>query len=364
MLAELKTNDPAERAAHRALLQADLARTAAPLASARVLPGTVFVDPAIFALEQSAIFASDWLCIGRGAELPAVGDYVVRELGGDSIIVIRAADGAPHAFYNVCRHRGSRLLESAAGSGLGRILCPYHSWSYGLDGRLQQAPRLGEAFCADDFPLRALRLAEHSGFIFVSRSATGPALSQQLADLPDLARCRLSELVCGRRIEYEVAANWKLLCENYSECYHCAHAHPQLARLSEQIARDDLRPEFGQCYNGGPMRLRDGIATMSMSGASSVPTIDGRSHEDSRLVHYYLIYPYLMLSPHPDYELTHTVWPLSPSRSRVVCEWLFSAAAVAATDFDPADIVDFWDLTNRQDWLLCERAQRLATALS
>jgi Rieske 2Fe-2S family protein len=358
MLTEPKSDDPRERAAHRELLQADLARTAVPLASARALPGTVFADSAIFALEQSAIFASDWLCVGRSAELPAAGDYVVRELGGDSIIVIRAADGALHACYNVCRHRGSRLLDGPAGSGLSRILCPYHSWSYGLDGRLQQAPRMGEAFCANDFALRALRLAVHAGFMFVNRSADGPALSQQLADLPDLTRFRLPELVCGRRIEYEVAANWKLLCENYSECYHCTHAHPQLARLSEQIARHDLRPQFGRCYNGGPMRLRDGIATLSMSGGSSVATIDGLSHEDSRLVHYYLIYPNLMLSPHPDYVLTHTVWPLSPSRSRVVCEWLFAAAAVAAADFDPADIVDFWDLTNRQDWALCERAQR------
>jgi nitrite reductase/ring-hydroxylating ferredoxin subunit len=178
MLAEPKSDDPRERAAQRALLQADLARTVAPLASARALPGTVFADSAIFALEQSAIFAGDWLCVGRSAELPAAGDYVVRELGGDSIIVIRGADGALHACYNACRHRGSRLLDGPAGSGLSRILCPYHSWSYGLDGRLQQAPRMGESFCAKDFSLRALRLAEHAGF------------------MPTVPRCRSSWPTC------------------------------------------------------------------------------------------------------------------------------------------------------------------------
>jgi Rieske 2Fe-2S family protein len=115
--------------------------------------------------------------------------------------------------------------------------------------------------------------------------------------------------------------------------------------------------ESGACFNGGAMALRDGFTTMSMSGRSSLPQIPGLSADDHRRILYYLVYPNLLLSPHPDYVLTHTIWPLGPARSRVVCEWLFTPEAAAAEGFDPADVVEFWDLTNRQDWELCERAQ-------
>jgi glycine betaine catabolism A len=192
---------------------------------------------------------------------------------------------------------------------------------------------------------------------FSSRTSTSRVLRSYLKDLPDLTRFRMADLVCGRRIEYEIAANWKLLCENYSECYHCAGAHPQLHRISEPLPRGEREVEEGACFNGGPMKLRDGIQTMSMSGTSRLPTIPGLTHDDCRLVHYYVVYPNLLLSPHPDYVLTHTLWPVAPGRTRVICEWLFTGEAVSQPQFDPSDVVEFWDVTNRQDWKLCERAQ-------
>jgi len=344
--------------ANRQALAADLRRTRAPFAAARTLPAAAYTDTDIFRLEQRALFATEWLCVGRAADLPAPGDYRVHELAGDSVVVVRGAEGSLHAFYNVCRHRGSRLLEEPAGRGLTRILCPYHSWSYGLDGRLLQAPLMGEGFDRSEHALNAVRAECHEGFVFVNLDGRAPPLARYLSDLPDLSRFRMGELVCARRIEYEVAANWKLICENYSECYHCTNAHPQLSRLSDLIARSDRAQEVGACFNGGPMRLRDGVATMSMSGRSSTPTIPGLDLEECRHVHYYVIYPNLLLSPHPDYVLTHTAWPIACGRTRVVCEWLFPQAAVADPRFDPADVVDFWDLTNRQDWALCERTQR------
>lgn len=341
----------------RSALAADFDRTLASFAVARTLPAAAYAGDEIFRLEQSAVFAKEWLCVGRTADLPAVGDYFVREIAGDSIVVLRGADGTLRAFFNVCRHRGSRLLDTPSGHGLTRILCPYHSWSYHLDGSVQNAPLMGGDFRKTDYALHAVRVDLHEGFIFVNLDASAPPLATHFAELPDLKRFRMAELVCGKRTEYEVAANWKLICENYSECYHCANAHPQLSRLSDLIARSDRAQEVGACFNGGPMKLRDGIATMSMSGQSRTPTIPGLTLEDCRYVHYYVIYPNLLLSPHPDYVLTHTAWPLSPGRTRVTCEWLFPRAAVAARDFDPADVVDFWDLTNRQDWALCERTQ-------
>lgn len=341
----------------RSAMAAALARTLAPFVEARALPAAAYTSPQVLQFELSELFAKDWLCVGRGADIPQAGDYFVTQLAADSIVIVRGADGAIRAFFNVCRHRGSRLFDTASGHGLSRILCPYHSWSYHLDGTLQNAPRMPDNFCKADYSLKTVRAEQYEGFIFISLSPVGPTVAQHFARLPDLGRFRMPELVSGKRIEYEVAANWKLICENYSECYHCSHAHPQLHRLSDLISRSDRTQEIGDCFNGAPMKLRDGVETMSMSGKRSVPTIPGLSLDDCRYVHYYVIYPNLLLSPHPDYVLTHSAWPLAPDRTRVVCEWLFSYDAVNSGHFDPSDIVEFWDLTNRQDWALCERAQ-------
>lgn len=336
---------------------ADLERTRGPFTQARTLPGEVYWSDEILRLEQRGLFAREWLCVGREADIPAAGDWFLQAIAGDSIIVLRGADGVVRAFYNVCRHRGSRLLDEPRGRGLARVLCPYHSWSYHLDGTLQSAPRMGADFCKGEFPLVPVRIGVHEGFIFLNVDAAAQAPERHFAGLPDLARFRMPELRRGERIEYDVAANWKLICENYSECYHCAGAHPQLARISEQISRSERAQDSGACFNGGPMKLREGVETMSMSGRSTQPTIPGLSLEDCRYVYYYVIYPNMLLSPHPDYVLVHTAWPVAPDRTQVVCEWLFTAEAVEAPNFDPADVVQFWDLTNRQDWALCERAQ-------
>ncbi|MBV6415889.1 MAG: Carnitine monooxygenase oxygenase subunit [Steroidobacteraceae bacterium] len=341
---------------------ADLERTRAPFARARTLPGDVYGSEEILRIEQQGLFAREWLCVGREADIPAPGDWFQKEIAGDPVIVMRGRDGAIHAYFNVCRHRGSRLLDEPRGQGLARIVCPYHAWSYQLDGSLQNAPRMGPDFCKADHGLVPVRSGFHEGFIFLNLDPGAPPLERYLADLPDFARFRLPELRRGRRIEYDVRANWKLICENYSECYHCSLAHPQLARISEQISREERGQEIGECFNGGPMRLRDGIETMSMSGRSTLPTIPGLSLEDCRYVHYYVIYPNMLLSPHPDYVLVHTAWPIAPDRTHVVCEWLFTEAAVAAQGFDPSDVVEFWDTTNRQDWALCERAQAGVTS--
>jgi len=341
-------------------LSAALALTRKPFAEARTLPAEVYTSEAVFRLEQEALFARSWLCAGREADIPAAGDYYLREIAGDSVIVVRGNDGAVRAFYNVCRHRGSRILETPNGSGLKRLLCPYHAWSYELDGGVQNAPQMGENFRKGEFGLVPVRLGIFYGFIFLNLDHAAPPLERYLADLPDFSRFRMAELACGKRIEYEVAANWKLICENYSECYHCAGVHPQLVRISDLIGRGERRQEAGACFNGGPMLMREGVQTMSMSGKSTVPGLPGLSANDHRYVYYYVVYPNLLLSPHPDYVLTHTAWPLGPDRTRIICEWLFTEEAINSKNFDPSDMVEFWDTTNRQDWQLCERVQSAA----
>jgi Rieske 2Fe-2S family protein len=339
------------------LTAADLHDTRRPFAEARTLPAAAYTDPAILALEQAGLFARTWLCAGREADIPGAGDFLVRDIAGDSVIVIRGADDIVRAFFNVCRHRGSRLIDQASGQGLKRILCPYHAWSYRLDGALAQQPRADDTARRDGLGLVPVNLALHDGFIFLNLDDKAAPLATQLADLPDLARFRLATLRRGWHHAYDVQANWKLVCENYSECYHCPGAHPQLARISDLISRSDRPMEAGECFNGGPMQLKDGVETMSLSGRRSVPLIPGLGPDDHRYVYYYVIYPNLLLSPHPDYVLTHTAWPIAPDHTRVVCELLFTQEALDQPGFDPADMADFWDLTNRQDWALCERAQ-------
>jgi glycine betaine catabolism A len=336
------------------MLLDDLAKTRRDFRDAETLPGAVYASADVFDRERSAVFARDWVCVGRADEVPASGDYVVRTLAGESVIVMRGGDGTIRAFHNVCRHRGSRLIDDESGRGLARITCPYHAWSYQLDGTLQAAPLMSASFQRESHGLVPVRISIYAGFLFATLSEAAPPLEQWLADLPDLSRYRMAELKLGRRVVYDVRANWKLICENYSECYHCPGAHPQLHKLTELIQRAERPMDIGACFNGGPMRLRDGVATMSGTGERRLPLIPGLSDEDARYVHYYVVYPNLLLSPHPDYVLTHTLWPLANNRTRVVCEWL---VAPAATADQLADVVEFWDTTNKQDWTLCERAQ-------
>ena len=336
-------------------LTESLRDTQQPLGHARTLPAPCYDAEAIHTLEQEHLFARHWLAIVREEDFPAAGHFVTRDIGRERILVVRGHDGCLRAFFNVCRHRGSRLLEEPSGCLQQAIVCPYHAWSYRLDGRLRRAPEMHAAESMEALALAAVPLARRDGFVFVNFDAAARPLDEALADLPDGSRFGLERLWRVRTLEYRVEANWKLVCANYSECYHCPRAHPQLDRLSERSVGGF---EQGRCFNGGPMQLRAGFDTLSMSGRSTWPRLDGASSRASdRLVHYHLVYPNLMLGIHPDYLSVHTVWPVSAAAARVSCEIFVPHETLAMAGFDPAPVVDFWDLTNMQDWALCERVQ-------
>jgi Rieske 2Fe-2S family protein len=341
-------------------LAESLRDTQQPLERARTLPAPCYDAEAIHALEQEHLFPHHWLAVAREEDLPGAGHFVTRDIGRERILVVRGHDGCLRAFFNVCRHRGSRLLDVPSGCLQQAIVCPYHAWSYQLDGRLRRAPEMNAVERAEALALVAVPLARKDGFVFVHLDAAARPLEEALADLPDGSRFGLERLRRVRALEYRVEANWKLVCENYSECYHCPRAHPQLDRLSERSAGGF---EQGRGFNGGPMQLRAGFDTLSTSGHSSWPRLDGASSRaDDRLVHYYLVYPNLMLGIYPDYLSVHTVWPVSAAAARVSCEIFVPAGTLALAGFDPAPVIDFWDLTNRQDWALCERVQRGVTS--
>ncbi len=336
----------------------EIEATRRPFAEARPLAGPPYRDRAIFEAELEVIFSGGWVCVAHQDALRAAGDFVTREIGDESVLVVRGSDDIVRAFFNVCRHRGTRLLEASNGSGLERIRCPYHAWAYGLDGALQTAPLMdgNPGFDASRFPLAPIRCETWEGFVFVCLDDTAAPLATVLSDFPDLSAYGLADLRSGATHEYEIAANWKLVCENYGECYHCPGNHPQLNPISH--FRSGGNSFEGKGFCGGPMRLNDGCTTMTLDGRSSRRPLPGLEGDELRLVHYFNIYPAFLLSLHPDYVLTHTVWPLDLDRSLIRCEWLFAAEAFAQDDFDPSDAVDFWHMTNEQDWRICEQAQK------
>jgi len=337
----------------------------APLQQAQTLPGRFYWDPDIYARELEAIFYRSWLYVCREEDLPSPGSYVTRAIGNENLILVRDERGEAHAFYNVCRHRGSRLLKEEAGQGLKNIRCSYHAWTYALDGRLIGAPHTSSLkdFDRARYGLLELPLASWGGFIFVNLDERARPLAQQLGDfMRRWSALDLSSLKRAKKAIYQVRANWKILAENYSECYHCPSIHPELNRIT--FYRDSFNDKFfmegggeGE-YNGGWMLLAEGCESMTLTGKSARPPLKGLSEEDRRRIYYYLIFPNMFFSLHPDYLMVHTVWPEGPLSSRVECEWLFEPEVLASGRYQTSDATDMWDMINRQDWEACELTQQ------
>ena len=329
-----------------------------PVHEAHLLPPRVFHDPDVLAFEQAAWFGREWVCVGREEDAAGSGAFFLVTVAGQPLIVVRGNDGAPRAFHNVCRHRGATLVEEPCGH-LVRFQCPYHAWIYDLEGRLRP-PRYTDGLTGFDpaeWGLVPARVATWQGFVFVSLDDNAPPLMDALGDLTDtLERYDLTVLRRARQIDYDVKANWKAIVENYSECYHCPGVHPELNRMTPYNLGAWL-PSTG-AWNGSYMEVVGDYETLSLDGAThGRPDLPGTEPEDHKRVYYFVVWPNLLLSLHPDYLMTHRVWPVEPGRTRVVCEWFFPPAAIAAPGFDPSDAVGFWDLTNRQDWHVCELQQ-------
>jgi phenylpropionate dioxygenase-like ring-hydroxylating dioxygenase large terminal subunit len=382
-----------------------------------------------------------WRAVARESDVPAAGTYTLATVDGEAAIVVRGRDGEVRAFHNVCKHRGSELVQEPCGSVV-RLQCPYHAWIYDLEGQLVhakhtddllgfdtashgltpielavadgtihlrlpagRAARLTGLLTADEIaavrqpylgasllPGRAYhdeaifgfeqerwfrrdwiclgrvedgarapegaREAVWQGFVFATWDVSAAPLEGVLGDLVEhLQRFDLAGLRRGHREVYDVAANWKLIAENYSECYHCPGVHPQLNRLTPYDLGADY--ETTGAWQGGWMELRDGVETMALDGGHRVgPAMCGITKVDERRVDYLVVWPVLFLSVHPDYLLVHRLEPIAPNRTRITCDWLFEPATMDSPAFDASEAVAFWDLTNRQDWEVCELQQR------
>jgi glycine betaine catabolism A len=331
------------------------------------LPREMYVDQAAWAVERERVLFSSWACVGRASDLglSEPGRLAAVDVAGESVVVTRDADGL-HAAYNVCRHRGSQLVprepfSAPVCSAVGALRCPYHSWTYSLSGRLLKAPHTdGVDVDPDGFSLHPVGVEEWAGFVFVhlSPSSAEPFRDGVAKAAENLGNYDMGSLRTGRVLSYDVAANWKVLAENYNECYHCGPVHPELVRLVPAFGGGGTGPDGrGLAWEDG-IPHRDGAWTFTMTGTTDRSPLPGLSEAERTRHKGELVYPNLMLSCSADHVAAFVLQPLAVDRTRIECSLLFHPSAVEADDFDPSDAADFWDLVNKQDWAICESVQR------
>jgi glycine betaine catabolism A len=338
------------------------------------LPSSYYLSEEIFAQEKEKIFCREWFCAAREEQIALPGDYLVLDIAAESILLVRTKEGEIKAHYNVCRHRGTRLVPgqddiapedlkfSGGVLGTSGIRCPYHQWTYALDGRLLSTPHLkeSEAFCKQDLSLYPVGVEEWGGFIFLNLSPAeafqqGRTLEKQMGGaIERTKRYPLRDLRAARRIVYDVHANWKIVMENYNECYHCGAVHPELCEVVPAF-----RQQGGnglEWENGVPHK--EGATTFTWTGKTSREPFPGLN-EDEKVRHKgELIYPNLMMSLACEHVAAFMLWPTSPQKTKVICDFLFHPSEMKKPSFNPSDSVDFWDLVNRQDWEICKRVQQ------
>jgi glycine betaine catabolism A len=328
----------------------------------RTLPAEAYTSPDVFAWETERFFQGSWFCLGRSSELARTGDRRAVRIGSEGVLLVRGSDGALRGFFNTCRHRGHELLPCGGPVVNARsIRCPYHSWTYALDGSFKTAPNFvdGPDWQRRD-PANGLlpaRIEEWGGWAFVDCSGQAPPLAEHLGNVVGaVGPYEPERLEVAVTHEYVIEANWKLIAENYHECYHCSTIHPELCRVTPTDSGVAFEPTG--LVMGGSMDLMEHAETMSLTGESRGVPFRGLDARGRRQVLYLQLFPNVLLSPHPDYVMTHRLEPLDHGRTRIECQWLFPPEARDHQDFDPSYAVEFWDITNRQDWTACEGVQR------
>ncbi|MEO7371895.1 MAG: aromatic ring-hydroxylating dioxygenase subunit alpha [Ilumatobacteraceae bacterium] len=324
------------------------------------LPQSAYCDATVFADEQRLAMAPSWVCIGRADSVGSTpGSYRLVPVAGENVLVVRDSDGVLGAFANRCMHRGTELVDSTSevtepACFDNVIRCPYHFWAYGFDGALRTSPWVDDLDRAE-FGLRSFAIDQWGGFTFVRLDPDGPSLLEEVGPIASrVVRFPLDRLVVGGTIVYDVAANWKVIAENYNECYHCGPVHPELC---------DLVPSFR--VRGGAaldwelgIPHRPGADTYTLTGTSTRASFPGLT-EVEQVNHFgELIYPNLMLSLSRDHVAAFILRPDAAARTTIECQFLFHPDEVAKPGFDPSDAADFWHVVNLQDWAICERVQR------
>jgi Rieske 2Fe-2S family protein len=334
------------------------------------LPGAYYTSPVMHEVETERIFGRSWMCIGRLDSVRRPGQVFTADVGGESVLVVRDRAGDLHGFINVCRHRGTRLCITQCSEVGATIRCPYHGWTYGLDGKLLGAPNLREMpdLQKEEFGLHEVGVTPWAGYLWACLDAAGGPLSSQiepqvekrLGSTDVLDAYGLETLAVARTIVYDVKANWKALVENFTECYHCPSIHPELTAAVPEFASGYGSISGGQWHGAALAETIEGFSSSGLATRAPLPGIGGAE----RLFYGVILWPNVFLILVPDHVAVFRLDPLSSGRTRVTCDWLFEAGAVRDPGFDPADAVEILDITNRQDFSACERCQLGMTSRS
>ncbi|SDJ31858.1 aromatic ring-hydroxylating oxygenase subunit alpha [Billgrantia gudaonensis] len=349
------------------------------------LPQPFYNDARLFDLDMQEIFEKEWLFAGMTCEIPAKGNFMTLDVASNPIVIVRGHEGQVHAFHNVCRHRGSRLCMKDKGK-VAKLVCPYHQWTYELDGRLLFAGSdMGDSFDLAAYGLKPVHVKCAGGFIFINLSETPPAVDDFLDTLEHyLEPYDMTNVKVAVESSIVEQANWKLVIENNRECYHCNGAHPELLNsLQEFDDTDDPRAtpaykalvarkqaewdaqqvpwqlkRFGKRNRLTRTPMLNGTVSMTLDGKPACQKLMGRlSNPDMgslRILHLPNSWNHFM----GDHAVVFRVMPLGPQQTVVTTKWLVHKDAVEGVDYHPERMRHVWDATNDQDRRLAEENQR------
>jgi Rieske 2Fe-2S family protein len=328
------------------------------------LSGRHYIDPAVFEAENERIFERQWYYIGRADEIPVPGRFLRRRAGRETVILVRGRDHAVRGFLNVCRHRGAQLCLSERGEVGRAIRCPYHAWTYALDGQLITAPNwqaMDDGVDRAEYGLHRVHVAQWESLLWVSLAERPPPLEEQLrpqiearlADYAKFERYHLADLKVGGHVEYDVSANWKLIWENFQECYHCGTIHPELVRTIPQFQS----PAMGTGgYDPSGYSIAAELDSFSLSGRAALPRLPHLLPGDHGRYYGMVVRPNCFISLVPDHVIIHRFEPVAPDRTKAVCEWLFPAEVVTG-GYDLDDVIALFSRVNDQDFAAAEWCQ-------
>jgi Rieske 2Fe-2S family protein len=336
--------------------------TTLPASLIATLPGHSYTDETVFALEQEKIFEAMWFCVVRSSDIALPGAFKTVQVGRENLIVSRSRTGGVRAFFNVCRHRGARLCTEPSGEVRRAFQCTYHAWTYDLDGKLIAAPHLTKMADIDrvEFGLRQVAVREWLGYVWVCLADEPPSFDDtvlqeivaRLGDLDALDHYGVADLSVGRRIVYDVKANWKLVVENFMECYHCATIHPELTEVLPEFA-DGYAAQY---YVGHGAQFGADIEGFTVDGSAGVERIPTISADQDRRYYAITVKPQLFINMVPDHVIVHRMFPLAPDRTVVECDWLYLPEVVEQGK-DVTNSVELFHRVNQQDFAACERTQ-------
>ena len=334
------------------------------------LPSSWYYDPTQYQRELEAVWYRDWVCVGRLDDLREAGDFIVETVGAESLILTRDRGGRPRAYHNACRHRGTTLCTTPRGRFVnGRIVCPYHGWTYALSGELIATPKMSlpADFRRDAYALYEAHAGSWGGFLFVNvNERPACTLAEFLGDeARNVERWPLAGLVTVHREKITLTCNWKVFWENYSECYHCPGIHPELCRVMPLYREGllnyaDSRTALprDQAHDTRP-RVAPGFATWTLDGQSTLPLIDGPDPEDRALgVVFASFMASLFIVAHPDYVRSVRILPRGPESVELTVDWLLPPGVAERHPGELERMYAVGRLVVAQDSRVCELNQQ------